>query len=538
MMYLYDLRHAPASFDFLTWLANCATDAQGEFDVGIKPGPARGFRADSLDPQDYDSRMALLENVMLPMLRLYPIRRAEVFTEQEGRHQPYLLNGLFTGKPVISMTVPQWALARVRRRFPVPPVVFSLRQTPYQQSRNSNLPEWNKAKADLESRGHTVVIVGDGFDSFEWDSIILRAALFEHAKAVLGVNSGNMGLALFNERVRYSILKPVSGEVATSEEWWETRMGTPRGADFPFAMSHQKIWWHDDTAENIVAAFDALPPKCGGAFPPAAPKHKLIGFKSGLNTSTETMMAQAEQNLKRDLPLFIEHPEHGGEALIVGGGPSLADTLPNLRMHRQRGGIVFALNGAHDWLIERGIVPDFHVMLDAREENARFVLEPNPKCTYLIAAQCHPAVFDALEGQNVMAWVSCLETPEHEHALAAKFLGKPLMMIGGGATVGLKAMNLAYLWGFRRMRFYGFDSSYRGDENHAYRQTLNDGESRMQIHAAGRDFICAPWMAKQAQEFQRQYRQLTDLGCRISVHGDGLIPHIAKQLKQETHHGV
>lgn len=260
----------------------------------------------------------------------------------------------------------------------------------------------------------------------------------------------------------------------------------------------------------------------------------IKGFESGLNTSMDTMLAQAEENLKRELPLFVEMPQHSGEAIIVGGGPSLQDCLPNLRMRRNYGGIIFALNGAHDWLIERGIVPDFHVLLDARPENVRFVQNPNPATTYLVAAQCHPSIFDALKGFQVTTWISCTDLPERDHEFAARFPGKPLMMIGGGATVGLKTLNLAYLWGFRRFQLYGFDSSYRGEENHAYRQDLNDGESRMEIYAAGKHFTCAPWMAKQAQEFQQQYRQLVGLGCIVKVHGDGLIPHIANQLERKA----
>lgn len=263
---------------------------------------------------------------------------------------------------------------------------------------------------------------------------------------------------------------------------------------------------------------------------------QIEGFETGLNTAMDTMIAQAIENLGRDLPLFVEQPENSAEAIIIGGGPSLADNLTNIRFHKGRGGVIFALNNTHDWMIERGIVPDFHVMLDARPENARFVANPRRDVTYLIASQCHPSVFDALQGQNVIVWTACTDTPENDQRIAAKFPGKPIMMIGGGATVGLKTMNLAYLWGFRRFSMYGMDSSYRGEANHAYRQELNDGESRMPIHAAGRDFICAPWMAKQTMEFQGQYRQLTGLGCRITVHGDGLLPHVAAQLKKESSH--
>ena len=257
----------------------------------------------------------------------------------------------------------------------------------------------------------------------------------------------------------------------------------------------------------------------------------IEGFKSSLNTAMGTMITQAEQNMARDLPLFVELPEHEGTAMIVGGGPSLNDELKNLRTHKKRGGVIFAMNGTHDWLLERGIIPDFHVLLDARQENVQFVQKPRKDVTYLVAAQCHPDIFEALQGYNVTVWAACFEDTEQEKTFCEKF-NKPICMVGGGATVGLKTLNLAYLWGFRKIRMYGMDSSYSGAENHAYRQELNDKESRMDIHAAGRDFICAPWMAKQAQEFQRQYRQLIGLGCRIKVIGDGLIPWIYQQLSK------
>lgn len=260
-------------------------------------------------------------------------------------------------------------------------------------------------------------------------------------------------------------------------------------------------------------------------------KTLITGYQSRLNTTMETMISQAEQNMLIDLPLFVEIPEHEGVALIVGGAPSLQDELKNLRTHKIKGGVIFALNGTHDWLIERGIIPDFHVLLDARQENVQFVRKPHKDVTYLVAAQCHPDIFKALQGYNVTIWTACFETPEQEKEFCAKF-NKPICMVGGGATVGLKTLNLAYLWGFRNIRLYGMDSSYQGAENHAYRQELNDKESRMDIHAAGRDFVCAPWMAKQATEFQRQYRQLIGLGCKVKVLGDGLIPWIYQQLSK------
>ena len=333
-----------------------------------------------------------------------------------------------------------------------------------------------------------------------------------------------------------------------SQEYWKTIAEIVKDMDF---CKTEGDWYPIELACNQLADSGKFKTKVFSSeynHVPSSPEDKqgklihyrgkrkawvfpITEFQSKLNTEMAVMISQAEQNLSRDLPLFVEHSEHAGVSLIVGGAPSLTDELKNLRTHTKRGGVIFALNGAHDWLIEHGIIPDYHVLLDARKENAEFVRKPHKGVTYLVAAQCHPEVFNALEGHKVMMWAACLESAEQEKAVCDKFPKKPIGFIGGGATVGLKTMNLAYLLGFRKIRLYGMDSSYSGSENHAYRQELNDKESKMEIHAAGKDFICAPWMAKQATEFQRQYRQLVKLGCKIKVLGYGLIPHIYQQIR-------
>lgn len=253
-----------------------------------------------------------------------------------------------------------------------------------------------------------------------------------------------------------------------------------------------------------------------------------------LNTAPEIMVAQAERNLARDLPVFVEHPAHGGRVCIVGGSPSLADTLPKLRYQRDRGGIVVALNNTHDWLIERGLVPDIHVMLDARRENAEFVRRPRNGVTYLIAAQCHPDVLDALAGQEVIVWVA--DVPGMREL--ADRTQKPLGLVGGGSTVGLKAMALMYLWGFREMALFGMDSCYREGRHHAYEQALNDGESRVETVVNGRRFTCSPWMIAQAEDFDHDARSYIARGVSIKAYGSGLIQTLLDSINKESEHAA
>ena len=253
-----------------------------------------------------------------------------------------------------------------------------------------------------------------------------------------------------------------------------------------------------------------------------------------LNTTPEVMVEQAARNLERDLPVFVEQEAHNGKVCIVGGGPSLKDTLPYLRFLQGRGAVVLTLNGTHDWLIDRGVPPHFHVMLDARLENADFVRKPRAGTGYLIAAQCHPEVFDALSGHEVITWVA--DVPGMREV--ADEVEKPVTLIGGGSTVGLKSMALMYLWGFRSFALFGMDSCYREAEHHAYHQPLNDLETRLETTFNGKRFNCSPWMLAQAEDFAHDAEQLIQKGCSIKAYGEGLIQTVLTDINQRRLHAA
>ncbi|MFM2128511.1 MAG: hypothetical protein RL477_57, partial [Pseudomonadota bacterium] len=75
---------------------------------------------------------------------------------------------------------------------------------------------------------------------------------------------------------------------------------------------------------------------------------------------------------------------------------------------------------------------------------------------------------------------------------------------------------------------FGFDSSYsEAGEGHAYPQDLNSGEERAEFCVGDRKFIAAPWMVRQAIEFQTASVQLVEGGAEVYVHGTGLLPTVA-----------
>jgi hypothetical protein len=87
--------------------------------------------------------------------------------------------------------------------------------------------------------------------------------------------------------------------------------------------------------------------------------------------------------------------EHDGHVCLVGGGPSLPDTLEELKWRASIGQKVWALNGAARYLYNHGICPDVLVVADARAENVEFLAELNAGAAVYLASQCHPGLFDA-----------------------------------------------------------------------------------------------------------------------------------------------
>ena len=255
-----------------------------------------------------------------------------------------------------------------------------------------------------------------------------------------------------------------------------------------------------------------------------------VEFIHSTNTQQSVMVEQIKTNLNRKLPMLEEQPESDKPALLVGGGASLNDL--SVQQHLQEkiaeGGVVFSLNATHDWLIEHDIIPDYHVMLDARPENKDFVHFPHKDVTYLVAAQCHPSVYEALSGHKIMQWVGWL--PEYRENLTEEIKEKDFIVVGGGGTVGLRALSLAYIFGHRTIHCYGYDSCHRDGQSHAYQQDLNERQANIDIVCAGRKFLCSRSMAKQAQDFLPLAEKLTDMGCEINVHGDGLISWILVNL--------
>lgn len=243
-----------------------------------------------------------------------------------------------------------------------------------------------------------------------------------------------------------------------------------------------------------------------------------------VNTDIEPRARNIEANLKLGLPEAVNIASHRSQMVIVGGGPSLKNQLTRIRHRKAKKAEVWATNGTHDYLISKGIIPDYMAMLDSREESSVFVQKPHKGVTYFIASQCHPSAFEALKGHKVFIWHN--HEPELQDAILNNSKSNEVLMVRGGSTIGLRLMCLGAALGYRSIHHYGMDSSYEDTAHHSYPQYLNDNEEIKRIEFGGKYFICSEWMLTQAEDYQNQIEALEKAGVRVFAHGTGLIPFI------------
>lgn len=243
------------------------------------------------------------------------------------------------------------------------------------------------------------------------------------------------------------------------------------------------------------------------------------------NTEPDVLLGNVQRSVKRSLPWFDFDKSRQGSVCLVGGAPSLVDTIDQLKARHQNGAKVWTMNGSYDHLQSQGIIPDVMVMLDARPENVRFVQNPQQSTTFYITSQCDDAVFDALEGYKVVLvhanTPGVYELLEHEKA-------RPVHLMGGFTTVGILSLILAKLQGFERIFLFGMDSSYRDGEHHAYKQESNNADRVIDAMINDVTYKCAPWMAQQVTDFQNVVAGFDDV--TIEVCGDGLLHQMAKAM--------
>ena len=207
------------------------------------------------------------------------------------------------------------------------------------------------------------------------------------------------------------------------------------------------------------------------------------------------------------------------EIAIVAGGPSLNKTYKEVNKFEY----IMTCGSSHDHALRRGIKPTYHIECDPSLHQIKMYNEPS-NAKYLISSRCHKSMFNKLKGRDIYLW----------HMWEAD-LGKPIYNSEPaficGATVVLSAIPVALVMQFKRMHFFGFDSSFESrEEHHAYPQpeTAQMLSVKVGDPVTGREFqTTATWLG-QAQQFEemRNHWQFD-----ATIYGDSLTAEMERTRK-------
>jgi hypothetical protein len=272
---------------------------------------------------------------------------------------------------------------------------------------------------------------------------------------------------------------------------------------------------------------------------------ELVG---DINTPDDVIRAQIAHAIRQD------HPQARPEFLkpdvvaLVGSGPSLNNTVEELRDLMLGGAKIVTTNGALQWCLDHNFRPSATVVLDARPSTARFVAPEVPGCLHYVASQCHPDVWATVaRRERVAIWHAAAEEGPAT-AILDDYYGKGRWMpVPGGSTVASRALLLLRQAGYTRFHLFGVDSCWLGDQHHAFDQPENETDKRIAVDVTPsgggetQRFFCAPWHLKQFEDFLLVVRTHGH-EFRLNLHGDGLLAYALKagaavSVQKETSHG-
>jgi len=247
----------------------------------------------------------------------------------------------------------------------------------------------------------------------------------------------------------------------------------------------------------------------------------------------------------------------GKKIIVVGGGSSVADTLPRIRSRRRVSSQVkiVAANKSHDWLISKGMVPDYGVLSDPRPHVLNY-MTPHKDCTYFLAACLDPIVFERFQGYDYKLWVPVNEEDDPPALIEAlpSDDGWEHAFVSGGSTIGLRIPPMFSILGANDFEMHGLDSCYQPAETeddalhlYAYDKPESDYEL-IDVTAVSREteaqFRCItnknmanqmrefPWFLDKAKAFvlnnvQDGLISEKTVEQKVTVAGDGVIPWLA-----------
>jgi hypothetical protein len=232
-------------------------------------------------------------------------------------------------------------------------------------------------------------------------------------------------------------------------------------------------------------------------------------------------IADNAANLKTWIGSYQAHEQ---VALFVSAGPTLEKYLDEIKERQAKGAVVFTVKHAFPTLKKAGITPDWTVILDPRPVDGKsthgvirsdLFADAGPEDKVLFATMTHPSVRMHLEskGAQLFGW--------HAHTQAT-LAAKPAsfdrgMVVMGGTCSATRIPMLAFVMGFRRFEFYGYDFFYPEDVK---QEDIKQSLMKITL-GADKQFLTTGELIAAMQDLGQWNKWLVDNRITVKFHGEG-----------------
>lgn len=217
----------------------------------------------------------------------------------------------------------------------------------------------------------------------------------------------------------------------------------------------------------------------------------------------------------KELPKLVAIGPECGPLAICAPGPSLRETWEEASAFP----IVMAVKSAHDFLIEKGVIPAFAVTKDDTERaiNNAFKKGTHPGVEYIIAGK----IANRMLGGTRPKFLSINHMDMYRMGIRQPRMYKILRSRGSG---GFSLMS-AYALGFRELHLFGFDNCFRDGMKRA--NGFMAQSETIEVSFRGRVFYMNVFLERELYYIRKFKASMP--GVRLIPHGDGVLSHIWKK---------
>lgn len=245
--FVYDLRHAPPSYDFCTGL----TMARHAGATGVWLIPGRHPEKAYSDAEQH----ARVDHIITPAIKLSGLKfgsgmnpPANVcwppFYLPNAQKNSYSIGWLKSLPAPVPLMPSEAAVKKAREKHGAGRIVVTLRECMYQQERNSSADwlKWAQKHDALVIRDHAVKPI----------ALDDRLALYEIAGVNVGVSGGPFNLNATTPHRPYLMLKFVCDKAPAANLAWFAEQGWFPGDQMPWAGPHQRIVWNSEDDYDTI----------------------------------------------------------------------------------------------------------------------------------------------------------------------------------------------------------------------------------------------------------------------------------------------